>query len=224
MLTVTTVFLIPAAFLNHWTQSYLSGLGSIAIGLLLTGVADVLIDKVGVRKNNAFLKQGKGEESSLFQQTEAKAQRSVSWDSLQLVMPKVSRTESGDDSLWLSVKKAALVGIFQLISLIPGLSRSGMTTLGGLFVGFRRDLAVKYAFLSAIPVLVAKILMQSVTVMQDGIRADWLPYLLGMAAAFVSGVFSIALMRKVVRKYRCKRFGIYCFVIGIIILMIRLRG
>ncbi len=122
------------------------------------------------------------------------------------------------------LKKAALVGIFQLCSIIPGLSRCGVTVLGGLFAGFRRDVTVKYAFLSAIPVLAVKILMQMVTVLQDGIQMSWIPYLLGMLAAFVSGVISIGVMRKAVRKGYCKRFGIYCVILGLMILIIQVRG
>ncbi len=121
-------------------------------------------------------------------------------------------------------KQAITVGLFQLCSAIPGISRCSLTVLGGLFAGFRRDFTVKYAFLSAIPVLVVKILMQTVTVLQDGIRMNWLPYLLGMLAAFFSGVFAIGRMRTSVRKYSCRRYGVYCLVLGVIIFVIQLRG
>ena len=121
-------------------------------------------------------------------------------------------------------KQACIVGIFQLCSVIPGLSRCSLTVLGGLFAGFRRDFTVKYAFLSTIPVLLAKILLQSITVLQDGIRMNWIPYLLGMVAAFISGVVSISIVRKAVRKGYCKRFGVYCLVLGIVILLICMRG
>ncbi|MBQ7950219.1 MAG: undecaprenyl-diphosphate phosphatase [Clostridia bacterium] len=122
------------------------------------------------------------------------------------------------------LKKAVTVGVFQLASVIPGLSRCAMNILGGLYAGFRRDATVRYAFLSAIPVLAAKILLQAVTVLQDGIRMNWVPYLLGMIAAFFSGVVSIEIIRTAVRKGYCKRFGVYCLVIGIIILVIQMRG
>ena len=122
------------------------------------------------------------------------------------------------------LKKSVLVGVFQLSSIIPGLSRCAMTILGGLFAGFRRDVTVKYAFLSAIPVLLVKIAMQLITVLHDGIRMNWIPYLLGMVAAFISGVVSISIVRKAVRKGYCKRFGVYCLVLGIVILLICMRG
>ncbi|MBQ7792834.1 MAG: undecaprenyl-diphosphate phosphatase, partial [Clostridia bacterium] len=84
--------------------------------------------------------------------------------------------------------------------------------------------SVKYAFLSAIPVLITKIILQTVTVLQDGIQMNWLPYLMGMVAAFLSSVFSIAVMRKAMRKGYCKRFGIYCLIVGLMILIIQMRG
>lgn len=227
MLAVTMLFLMPAVLLNHWLPAYFSGLSMVAAALILTGVADVLIDQAGTLKKNGLFPRSKGEGSSSPLPTAPQPEGDGASDSSQLVMEKVLHIESGDrvfNHPKSYLKKAALVGVFQLFSLFPGLSRSGMTVLGGLFAGFRRDLAVRYAFLSAIPVLVAKILMQSVTVLQDGICMDWLPYLLGMLAAFISGGISIGWMRKAVRKHYCKRFGIYCFFIGIVIIMIQIRG
>ncbi len=132
--------------------------------------------------------------------------------------------ESSETSSGSYLKKAVTVGVFQFVSVIPGLSRCAMNILGGLYAGFRRDVTVKYAFLSAIPVLVAKILLQAVTVLQDGIRMNWFPYLMGMLAAFFSSVVSIGIIRTAVRKGYCKRFGVYCLIVGIIILVIQMRG
>lgn len=132
--------------------------------------------------------------------------------------------EDSEKSSGSYLKKAITVGAFQFVSVIPGLSRCAMNILGGLYAGFRRDVTVKYAFLSAIPVLAAKILLQGVTILQDGIRMNWMPYLLGMLAAFFSGVVSIGIIRSAVRKGYCKRFGIYCLIVGIVILVIQMRG
>lgn len=144
---------------------------------------------------------------------------------LPLIAKTVTSEEGGDATATGSyLKRAVMVGVFQFVSIIPGLSRCAMTILGGLYAGFRRDVTVRYALLSAIPVLAVKIVLQTVTVLQDGIRMNWFPYLIGMIAAFVSGVISIGIVRKAVRKGYCKRFGIYCLVIGIVILIICMRG
>ena len=287
MLAVTALFLIPAVFISEYTGNYLNGLSVISVTLLVTGISNLLIDKIGVKKHtNAFFEQNfKSEgivtevelpsvedeavnetvfskepetdhpeesldnlvlEEAVLVNTEAvsvaKAEVLEQEDSVFTEEPvneeppkaeATPSTEASEDSEDVTpdetepryfFKQACIVGIFQLCSVIPGLSRCSLTVLGGLFAGFRRDFTVKYAFLSTIPVLLAKILLQSITVLQDGIRMNWIPYLLGMVAAFVSGVFAIGLMRKSVRKYYCRRFGLYCLLLGIVIFMIQLRG
>ena len=207
MLAVTTAFLIPAVFLMGFLETYLSRLSVIAFTLLLTGVANILIDTVGTKKK-----------PSNPEQKESKEEMSAGRDRTTMLPPKDAEKPFCD------IRKGAVVGAFQLASVIPGVSRCALTVLGGLFADFRKDFAVKYAFLSAIPVLTVKIILQTVTVLQDGIRMNWFPYLFGMVAAFISGVLSISLMRKAVRRNFCKRFGIYCFLLSIIILMIQIRG
>ncbi len=211
MLTVTMLFLIPAVFVMDYLESNLSKLTVIAFTLMLTGVANILIDTVDARRiKKAMLSHP--EETEAISKPSPESRNPAAVPVADASHPKQF------------LRQGAVVGIFQLISVIPGISRCALTVMGGLMAGFRKDFAVKYAFLSAIPVLTVKILLQTVTVLQDGIRMNWIPYLLGMIAAFISGVLSIALMRKAIRKNWCKRFGIYCFFIGIIILMIQLRG
>lgn len=224
MLVVTTLFLIPAYFLTSYTETYLTGLNVIAITLIITGISNVLIDKVGVRKStNAFLEQHYEQVPELLKEQSEDFSVSDEPDTQTIVLTS-HKGAAQWKPLWKRLKKAALIGLFQMCSVIPGLSRNSVTVLGSLVVGFKRDFAVKYTFLAAIPVLVTKIILQTVTVLQDGIRMNWLAYLIGMTAAFVTGVFAIGLMRKSVRKYYCKRFGWYCFVLGLIVFLIQMRG
>lgn len=221
MLIITTAFLVPAAFLTEYTNAYLAKLPLIACMMMVMGGINFFIDRVEP-ENGLFAK----ETPKILHTPKSEQISAIDTQEQTAVLTKedaedeLSKTEEQKSY----IKKAALVGVFQLCSILPGLSRCGMTVLGGLFAGFRKDVTVKYAFLSAIPVLVVKILMQTVTVVQDGIRMNWLPYLLGMVAAFLSGVVSIGIMRKAVRKGYCKRFGIYCMMIGLMILIIQMRG
>ncbi|MBQ7792554.1 MAG: undecaprenyl-diphosphate phosphatase [Clostridia bacterium] len=196
MLVITTMFLIPAVFLTELTNTYLSGLTVIACMMMITGIVNFLPDRIDLVKKTVM----RGTESSLESAFNVETEIAVAEESQE------TKPEN-------HYRQAILVGVFQLCSIIPGLSRCGITMLGGLIAGFRKDFTVKYAFLSAIPVLVAKILLQTVTVLQDGIQMNWIPYLFGMLAALVSGVVSIAVMRKAMRKGYCKRFGIYFLIV-----------
>jgi len=210
MLTVTTLFLMPAVYLIEQMETHFSKLSIIAFTLILTGVCNLFLDSVGMKKRKT---SPSSEEGSELDDTESS-------DSKRSVMLSSINAKGGKDL----IRKGAVVGVCQLVSVIPGLSRCSLTVMGGLLAGFRRDFTVKYAFLAAIPVLFVKIVLQTVTVLQDGIVINWLPYLIGMLAAFVSGVFFISVMRKAIRRNWCKRFGIYCMLLGILIMMIQLRG
>ena len=210
MLTVTTLFLIPSVFIIEQVESNFSKLSIIAVTLMVTGICNIMIDSIGNKKARTGPPPHKEDEKHSLTEPDSK-------HSLVLFNEAIDRP--GD-----VLKKGALVGIFQLFSIIPGISRCSLTVMGGLFAKFRRDFTVRYAFLAAIPVLTVKILMQTSIVMQDGITLHFLPYFVGMIAAFISSLFFIAFMRKAVRKNWCKRFGIYCLMLGMFVMMIQLRG
>jgi len=110
-----------------------------------------------------------------------------------------------------------LVGAGQAVATCPGISRSGMTICMGCFRGFDRRFAVRFAFLLSIPaVLGANILQIKDVVEAGGIDVKLIPgYLLGVAAAAVSGYLSIRLVRMVADKGKFGRFAYYCWIVGI---------
>lgn len=111
-----------------------------------------------------------------------------------------------------------IVGAGQAIATCPGISRSGMTICIGCFRGFERKFAVRFAFLLSIPaVLGANILQIKDVVEAGGIDVHLLPgYLLGMAAAAVTGYLSIRLVRIVADKGKFGAFAYYCWAAGAI--------
>ncbi len=111
---------------------------------------------------------------------------------------------------------ALLVGVGQAIATCPGISRSGMTICMGCFRGFERKFAVRFAFLLSIPaVLGANILQIKDVVEAGGIDVKLLPaYILGVAAAAVSGYLSIRLVRMVADKGKFGSFAYYCCAAG----------
>lgn len=116
-------------------------------------------------------------------------------------------------------KTALLIGVFQLLSIIPGTSRSGATIIGGILLGTSRELAAEYTFFLAIPVMFGASLLKilshgfSFTVVEVGMLV------LGMAVAFVVSVFAIKFLMKYIKKHDFKVFGWYRIVLGAIVLI-----
>lgn len=117
-----------------------------------------------------------------------------------------------------------LVGAGQAIATCPGISRSGMTICMGCFRGFERRFAVRFAFLLSIPaVLGANILQIKDVAAAGGIDLKLIPgYLLGVAAAAVSGYLSIRLVRMVADKGKFGAFAYYCWAAGVITVILSL--
>lgn len=118
---------------------------------------------------------------------------------------------------------AVLVGAAQAVATCPGISRSGTTITAGCFAGFERKFAVRFSFLLSIPaVLGANILS-----LKDALEAevDWtaLPvYLAGVAVSAVVGYACIRLLKMIAEKGRFGFFAYYCWVIGVVTLVLTL--
>ena len=108
-----------------------------------------------------------------------------------------------------------VVGAGQAIATCPGISRSGMTISMGCFRGMERRFAVRFAFLLSIPAVLGANILQIGDVVETGIDVKLLPaYLLGVAAAAVSGYLSIRLVRMVASQGRFGIFAYYCGAAG----------
>ena len=115
-----------------------------------------------------------------------------------------------------TVLDAALVGVGQAIATCPGISRSGTTICVGCFRGLERRFAVRFAFLLSIPAVLGANSLQIKHVEEaGGIDVKLLPaYILGVAAAAVSGYLSICLVRLVANKGKFGAFAYYCWAAG----------
>ena len=130
---------------------------------------------------------------------------------------KPSRTKLSD----ISFKDALFIGIFQLLALIPGTSRSGATIIGGILLGMSRKLAAEYTFFLAIPVMFGASLLKgvkflagaSMTSMEGAILA------VGMVVAFVVSFFVIKFLLGYIKKHDFKVFGYYRIALGIIVIL-----
>lgn len=119
----------------------------------------------------------------------------------------------------LSWKDAALIGVFQVLSLIPGTSRSGATILGGILIGASRELAAEYTFFLAIPVMFGASALKLVKFGFAFTGAQVAVLLLGMAVAFVVSVLAIKFLVGYIKKHDFSAFGWYRIVLGVLVLV-----
>ena len=117
----------------------------------------------------------------------------------------------------MSLKDGIIIGVFQAIALIPGVSRSGITILGGRLLGIQRDEAAKFCFLLGTPAMLGAALLNGSKILesfgQDG-------FFVGCLSAVVVGCLSIKFLLAYLRKFGFLAFAIYRLLVGVIILMI----
>lgn len=121
----------------------------------------------------------------------------------------------------ISYQTALLIGVFQLLSLIPGTSRSGATILGGIFLGCSRWAAAEFSFFLAIPVMLGASALRLVKALLDGAvftAGEWGLLATGSIVAFVVSVIAIRSLMDYVRKHDFQVFGWYRIVLGIVVL------
>lgn len=116
-----------------------------------------------------------------------------------------------------------VVGFGQAVATCPGISRSGMTISMGCFRGMDRRFAVRFAFLLSIPAVLGANILQVKDVVEVGVNLEMVPvYLVGVAAAAISGYLSIRLVRMVADKGKFGAFSYYCWAAGVITLVLSL--
>lgn len=125
-----------------------------------------------------------------------------------------------DSMTWLD---ALIVGVLQIISLFPGASRSGTTISGGMFRGFDRPSAARFAFLMSVPVMLAAGGYQMLDVLKMPNLGQFLPLLaIGFITAAITGWFAIKWLIAYLSKGSLYVFAGYCAIVGLICLGISL--
>lgn len=108
------------------------------------------------------------------------------------------------------------IGCFQALALLPGVSRSGATIVAGLMIGLKRQAAFSFSFFLAIPAIVGALFLET---FKKGIGEDPTVGLIGMVAAFFSGLLALKILQKVIKEGRLFYFGFYCLVLGVLVLI-----
>lgn len=116
-------------------------------------------------------------------------------------------------------REGLVVGLFQCLALVPGMSRSGMTIAGGMFLGLTREEAARFGFLLAVPILLGSGLKKLFELESSGaLTTIGMPLLVGSLSAFVSGILAIHVLLLIVRRTPLTVFVVYRVVLAVLIL------
>jgi undecaprenyl-diphosphatase len=118
----------------------------------------------------------------------------------------------------ISYKLALAIGVFQLLALIPGTSRSGATIIGAMLLGSSRVIAAEFTFFLAIPVMFGASLVKLIKFGLIFTTNEIIILVLGMIVAFIVSILAIKFLMGYIKKHDFKVFGWYRIVLGIIVL------
>lgn len=118
----------------------------------------------------------------------------------------------------LDYKTAFIVGLFQVLSLVPGTSRSGATIIGGLLFGTSRYVATEFTFFLAIPVMFGASFLKMVKFGFHYTGAEIIILVLGMVTAFIVSILSIKFLLSYIKTNDFKAFGWYRIALGIVVI------
>jgi undecaprenyl-diphosphatase len=119
----------------------------------------------------------------------------------------------------LSIKSALIIGFFQLLSLVPGTSRSGATILGAMLIGTSRAVAAEFSFFLAVPVMFGA---SALKLAKFGLvfgSSEILILVTGMVTAFIVSILAIKFLVGFIQGHDFKAFGYYRIVLGIVVLV-----
>jgi undecaprenyl-diphosphatase len=132
------------------------------------------------------------------------------------------RVRGIEEMTWLD---ALIVGLFQIFAVFPGASRSGSTIAGGMFRGFTRKAAARFAFLMSIPVMLAAGAYESLDLLAMPGLGDFLPVLLlGFFTAALVGWLAIRWLMDYLNNHSLASFARYCAILGTVVLGLYFLG
>lgn len=127
--------------------------------------------------------------------------------------PKIDKLEN------INFLTAFLIGLFQVLSMIPGTSRSGATIVGALLIGVSRTASAEFTFFLAVPTMVGASALKLFKYGFDFTSQEILILVIGLAVAFIVSLLCIKWLMSFIRKHDFKPFGWYRIVLGIVVIL-----
>ena len=214
----TIVACLPAAVigipLNDWMEANLGSPFVIAAALIVYGVAFIVIETVRERRVERVLaERGPRPAARHFA-----APAPVEPASRSELADADARVQSLEELDW---RTAIGIGVFQVLSIVPGTSRSGSTIIGGLLLGCKRTVVAEFTFFLAIPVMVGASGLRLVKYLIDGnvpTSMELAVLGVGCLVAFLVSLAAIRFLMGFVRRHDFKPFGWYRIVLGVVVI------
>ena len=143
-----------------------------------------------------------------------------------LLCDRFSIARAGKSSSRVGILQAVVMGLFQGIGMMPGVSRSGSTILGGVSTGLNKSNAAKFSFMMSAPAILGSLLMEGKDALELGYAKEiaLVPSLAGILVSAVVGYLAIRFMLRIISKVPLSWFALYLAVIGIIYLLMQFSG
>jgi len=120
----------------------------------------------------------------------------------------------------ITIKTGLLIGLFQCLALVPGMSRSGATISGGMLLGLSREESARFAFLLAIPIILGAGSKKMLELMTSSEAVSWFAVAAGAATAFFAGLAAIHFMLSFVRRYSLWPFIWYRVILATVVIVL----
>lgn len=114
----------------------------------------------------------------------------------------------------LSYKNTLVMGLFQGVAIVPGLSRSGTVISAGCFMGVEKSQNANFTFLMSIPVILGAALVSGLKLLEEGVVVEIAPLIFGVLTAAITGYVAVKVMLKVIKKANYKWFSLYLILIA----------
>jgi undecaprenyl-diphosphatase len=124
----------------------------------------------------------------------------------------------------ITLKDAIIIGSFQALALIPGVSRSGITITAALLLGLKRDEAAEFSFLLSIPIILGAFIFKLSSIIKLGVGENITVLLTGFFSSFIAGFIAIWFLINFVKKNSYLPFVIYRILLGLMIFIFVFRG
>ncbi|NMD39077.1 MAG: undecaprenyl-diphosphate phosphatase [Christensenellaceae bacterium] len=145
---------------------------------------------------------------------------------LLLISQKSSEKFKNSSKTQVGFKNSIIMGISQILGLLPGISRSGSTIFGGIVSGLDKKTAAKFSFMMSAPAIFGSLIYEGKNALENNYFAqiEIIPTLLGMISATIFGYIAIKFMLDLIAKISLKWFAFYAIALGLIVIILQITG